>query len=176
MSDEAIVTALEATRDRVENAKRERAELDRVIAASQEEAQLLERLLAIRRRSERDAPFDDYTDGMVRSAIEEQRGGKHPAVDAVIRELERASRPLHISELMSLLRDRKVTVPGAGTQANLITHLRRDERVVRPSRGIYGLTVWGLQSMAPTPRKVRRRRLCDPRDRRRKGNKHDNRA
>ena len=40
---------------------------------------------------------------------------------------------------MRLLALRKVAIPGAGTQANLITYLRRDQRFVRPSRGMYAL-------------------------------------
>jgi hypothetical protein len=81
-----------------------------------------------------------------------------PAVQAVFEELTAAGRPLHISELMRLLHERKVPIPGSGMQANLITHLRRDDRLVRPSRGMYGLTAWGLQAMPATQRTRRKRR------------------
>jgi hypothetical protein len=61
---------------------------------------------------------------------------------------------------MRLLREAEVQIPGAGTQANLITHLRRDPRFVRPSRGMYGLSEWGLENMpTPTRRKRRRKRV-----------------
>jgi hypothetical protein len=156
MSEEAIDRALEITRARIARAERERAELDRVIATSREEERLLTRLLALRRGGR------IAGDGGVAEAPPEHssptgttREGKHPAVQAVIEELTAAGRPLHISELMRLLHDRKVHIPGSGTQANLITHLRRDERLIRPSRGMYGLAAWGLQAM-PVGRRTRR--------------------
>jgi hypothetical protein len=61
-----------------------------------------------------------------------------------------AHRPLHISELMRLLADQGVSLPGGGAQANFITYLRRDERFVRPARGMYALAEWD------SPRNLRR--------------------
>jgi len=78
---------------------------------------------------------------------------------AVIDELVVTGRPIHLSELMRLLDVRNIAIPGAGTQANLIAHLRRDPRLVRPSRGMYGLAAWGLENMAPTQRTVRKKRF-----------------
>lgn len=158
MSEEAINRALEAARSRVARAERERAELERVIALAREEQRLLERLLALRRGgAASDAPEGGGTETQRPEPRDGRGNGKNPVVQAVIEELDAASRPLHISELMRLLRDRKVAIPGSGTQANLISHLRRDARLVRPSRGMYGLAAWGLQSM-PAPRRARRRR------------------
>lgn len=158
MSEEAIERALEMTRARRVRAERERADLERVIAATREEEQLLSRLLALRRTGSAGA------DG---ASVEEARHvgspsaiageTRHPAVQAVVEELSTAGRPLHISELMRLLRDRKVSIPGSGAQANLITHLRRDDRLIRPSRGMYGLATWGLEAMPPGHR-VRRKK------------------
>lgn len=158
MSEEAINRALDIVRARIARAERERAELDRVIAAAREEERLLARLLALRRGGTTEG------DGGAVEAVPEHRSPsgttrevKHPAVQAVIQELTAAGRPLHISELMRLLHDQKVPIPGAGTQANLITHLRRDDRLIRPSRGMYGLAAWGLQAM-PVGRRTRRRK------------------
>lgn len=158
MSEEAINRALEAARSRVVHAERQRAELDRVIAAVREEQQLLERLLALRRGG----ALSDHVDGGLPPTQQLQThgahgDGRHPVARAVVEELEAAGRPLHISELMRVLRERGVAIPGSGTQANLITHLRRDAGLVRPSRGMYGLAAWGLQSM-PAPHRARRRR------------------
>jgi hypothetical protein len=61
--------------------------------------------------------------------------------------------------LVRLLCQRGIPIPGAGTQANLITHLRRDPRLVRPSRGMYGLSVWGLENMPTGLRQRRKKRL-----------------
>jgi hypothetical protein len=91
-------------------------------------------------------------------AVQTGDHGKHPAVEAVARELASAGRPVHISDLMRLLREAQVQIPGAGTQANLITHLRRDPRLVRPSRGMYGLAAWGLENMPMVAGRKRRRR------------------
>lgn len=158
MSEESIRKALDAVRTRVARSERELAELGRVIAAAREEERLLKRLLALRRG---EVP-GDMAEGKAAQAqhperLEARDDNKHPAVQAVLQELEVAGRPLHISELMRLLREAKVAIPGSGTQANLITHLRRDDRLVRPSRGMYGLAAWGLSSM-PAPRRARRRR------------------
>jgi hypothetical protein len=70
-------------------------------------------------------------------------------VQFVFEQLSKARRPLHISELVQVARTRGVPVPGAGKQANLISHLMRDDRFVRPSRGMYALRRWGT----PTTKK-----------------------
>ena len=157
MSEDAIEKALEAARSRVSRGERDRAELDRTIATAREEQRLLERLLALRREGV--ARYDEKPTELEHHNINSvaTSEGKPAALEAVIQELKTAGRPLHISELMRLLRDRNVAVPGSGAQANLITHLRRDERVVRPSRGMYGLAAWGLENM-PAPARKRRRR------------------
>ena len=161
MSEETISTALEAARTRISRAEQERAELDRVISAGKEEQRLLERLLALRRG------MSPASDGGCAVELGREVSSSAPpvqvgseAIEAVIRELSSADRPLHISELMRLLREKNVRIPGAGTQANLITHLRRDQRIVRPTRGMYGLSVWGLENMrAPKRRRRLRKRV-----------------
>jgi hypothetical protein len=158
MPEEAIERALEMIRARRLRAERERADLERVIAATREEEQLLSRLLALRRTGS--ASADGASAGEARQLVSPSATvgeTRHPVVQAVIEELSSAGRPVHISELMRLLRDRNVSIPGSGTQANLITHLRRDDRLIRPSRGMYGLAAWGLQAM-PASRRVRRKK------------------
>lgn len=160
LSIEAIVRALELVRARVTQAEYEKAALDKAIAGAREEERLLQRLLDVRRgvSEAKENPAFSGTDGRVPARVAVSTpGSKHPVVQAVVDELATAGRPLHISELMRLLRDRNVAIPGAGTQANLIAHLRRDRRLVRTSRGMYGLAAWGLESMEP-PRRVRKRR------------------
>jgi len=158
----SISKALEMARSRRERAERERAELDVVIAEAREEERLLLGLLALRRGELKSSmQATSSAEGGASNSTgtrKPQPDGPptQPAVQAVIAELTAAGRPLHISELMRLLHDRKIEIPGAGTQANLITHLRRDTRLVRPSRGMYGLVHWGLEDMPPTV--VRRRR------------------
>jgi|SRR5215467_531660 len=153
-SDDGIRAALDDVRSRIAEAEAQRAQLDRVIANGKEEERLLQRLLALRSgdelpSAEKPVSLLDQRDSSILSS-------GSVAVDAVVTELGSIGRPVHISELMRLLRERSVQIPGAGTQANLIAHLRRDARIVRPSRGMYGLSSWGLESMAAP--KFRRRR------------------
>jgi hypothetical protein len=158
MSDRAIEAALEAVRGRIAQAVRQREELDRRLAADREEEKLLVRLLALR-RGEGAASVEGEHEPAVTAVDPTTSETGHPAVNAVVEQLVAVGRPLHISELMRLLNGKKVPIPGAGTQANLITHLRRDARLVRPSRGMYGLAQWGLEAMPATQRRVRRRRI-----------------
>lgn len=162
--EQTISQALNEVRSRIAQAEHERAELDRTIAAAREEERLLLRIVALRQgkvsvdpnaslhQGDGDAPRPKKATDAAPS--------KQPAVQAVVHELATAGRPLHISDLMRLLREQRVVIPGAGSQANLITHLRRDPRLVRPSRGMYGLAAWGLENMSTkTQRKKRRRRV-----------------
>jgi len=158
LSEGSLEQAVESARARGSEVERQISELNRFLAAAKEEQRLLERLLALRRGERpREAEEDGSRAGVVQDTA--LGGGHHSVVDPVLAVLEEAGHPLHISEIMRLLQDRKVPLPGAGNQANVISYLRRDPRVARPSRGIYGLRSWGLQEM-PTrvPRKRRKRR------------------
>lgn len=157
MSEKAIESALEAVRQRISQAEREQLELQKRVAADREEEKLLARLLALRRGEPPMAATDASADAT--TALTPQGDSTNTAVRAVIEELVAAGRPLHISELMRLLGEKKVAIPGAGTQANLITHLRRDRRFVRPSRGMYALADWGIEAMPVSRRRTRRKRV-----------------
>jgi hypothetical protein len=154
ISDEAVAELLELVRGRIASLVREHDALERTIVAAREEERLWEQILAVRRGH----PLRSETAASRKVGSASPPSIGHPAVQAVVGELEAAGRPLHISDLMRLLRDNNVTIPGSGTQANLIAHLRRDKRVIRPSRGMYGLAVWGLENMPVTRRSRRRKR------------------
>jgi len=80
---------------------------------------------------------------------------------AVVEILANRGEPMHIGELMAAVQERGVAIPGSGQQANLIAHISRDERIVRPRRGFYGLREWGLDDAkraAPSKRRRARRR------------------
>ncbi len=165
MTETAITKALEEVRARISRVEQERAELERTITAAREEERLLQRLLALRRGHlpSEVAEQTAYQTGKAGTPKEIQLVQAvhkigHTVVEAVLHELASAGRPLHISDLMRLLHEARVEIPGAGTQANLITHLRRDPRLVRPSRGIYGLATWGLENMPTLARRKRRKR------------------
>lgn len=159
LSPTTLRSALEAARARVteltEAAKSVMAERD--VAAR--EVELLQELLAVREGNagaRMDGDAGRNTQGQESSSRSDRRTRPpNPAVSAAIEELERAGRPLHISELMRLLEGRGVEVPGSGKQANLIAHLTRSPRIERPSRGMYALADWGIRP--PLKRATRRR-------------------
>lgn len=77
---------------------------------------------------------------------------------AVIDILTERGEPTYIGDLMTALKKRSVEIPGSGQQANVIAHISRDERIVRPQRGFYGLREWGLTNARTTRGKSRRTR------------------
>jgi len=83
---------------------------------------------------------------------------KSVLLNAVVEILEARGEPMQIQDLMAAVRERQIPIPGKGAQANLIAHISRDPRVVRPRRGFYGLAAWGLKDTTPAPRASRRRR------------------
>lgn len=66
-------------------------------------------------------------------------------------------RPLHISELHRVFLERGFLIPGQGTDANLISHLRRSPEIVRIKRGFYALADPSDEPRRPE-RQVRNRR------------------
>jgi hypothetical protein len=156
MSEEVILKAIEVSRARVAQYEAQRAELAQFIDRARQEISLLSRLLELRI-----GRIDSTSTYSPMVAEELDASSLQPgtiAVAAVVQELKNANRPLHISELMRVLAERSVAIPGAGLQPNLIVHLSRDPRLMRTSRGMYGLTEWGLQSAVvekPNRRKKR---------------------
>lgn len=172
LSDTAIEEALEALRRRIADARRHINDLTRTIEVSRAEERLLEQLLALRRgpnSSDRQrvlAQVGALHDGAPTRVRPERSApsisppdAEKPLVQAVYAELAAAGRPLHISDLMRVLRDQGIEIPGAGAQANLITYLRRDTRLVRPSRGMYALAGWGLEDMQVVTPRMRKKRM-----------------
>lgn len=61
--------------------------------------------------------------------------------------LEARGQPMHIRDIRTALTERGVPIPGRGTDANLIVHLRRAPDVFdRRARGTYGLAGWKAAS------------------------------
>jgi hypothetical protein len=154
LPDDLLAHGLELARTRLELLDRQIKEMVSERESASREVQLLEELLTLR-QGEPDQPAP------AQSKIESSRdpAGRNASrvVGEVIAELEHARKPLHISELMHLLEERHVPLPGAGKQANVIALLTRDERIVRPSRGMYALASAGFQEKPKLKPAVRRR-------------------
>jgi len=173
---EELEAALTEVRIRVQDTEQKITELRRVNAAAEEEARLLERLIALRRDES-----DSGSSGRLKATAPKKKpvkGSSHKILPGtyvvgvtldtlspqaeVINEtlliLQEAEHPLPISEIMRLLAERRVRIPGAGTQANLISHLRRDGKIVRPSRGVYALADWGYEEMTYSKKPRRRKK------------------
>lgn len=74
--------------------------------------------------------------------------------DAIAGILREAAEPLHISKLRERFLATGRTIPGKGTDANLISYIVRDPRFVRVSKGTYALDAG---STRPRPRRPKQR-------------------
>lgn len=160
-----LIKQLDAVRERNELFEARLNQLQLALTAGRREEALLEDLLALRN--------GELKKGNVSVAerpesVSEQGRTPHPVVEATVDILKHAGRPIHISELMTTLTKEEVQIPGSGDQANLISHLRRDPRIARPARGLYGLREWGLEDLTTT-RKRRTRRRAGTKGKQRKG-------
>jgi len=156
LSREALVQAIASAQERAQSLKMKIAELERALTSTEQEEELLQRLLSLREGK----IGSEVTAGRLPQS-KKSADVRHPVVEQVLAILEKAGHPVHISELMRTLADAGAEIPGAGTQANLISHLRREPMIVRPSRGVYALAAWGFKEMAAKKGGARRRRRAD---------------
>lgn len=152
LSRELIKQVLEEVRGRISERQRELDELQDALKEDRAEEALLNSLYALKSGS-RDTLPSPAMDRPRRKAE------AHQVVEESVAILQEGGRPLHISELMAALGERGTPIPGSGKQANVISHITRDDRIVRPSRGMYGLVEWGLQDAIPARSKTNRRRV-----------------
>jgi hypothetical protein len=105
--------------------------------------ELVERLLSLESDSRVQSDPAHRKNGAIRHAAALGTGGNRTGseLQEVVREiLEEYGKPMHISDIRSALLDRGVPIPGKGTDANIIVHLRRAPDVFeRKNRGTYGL-------------------------------------
>jgi hypothetical protein len=81
--------------------------------------------------------------------------------DEAHRFLAEAARDYHYLDLATALMARGVEIPGKDPAKNLVAHIHRDPRFVRPKRGVYGLAEWypkGMKSVGVRRRNQSRRR------------------
>ncbi len=101
--------------------------------------ELVQRLLALEATSSR--RVETGANGTKPQAVAKpnQTNGNH--IKNAVREiLEERGQPMHIGDIRAALVQRGVPIPGKGTDANVIVHLRRaPDMFTRRKRGIYAL-------------------------------------
>jgi hypothetical protein len=158
LTEADLLQALDTNREQIEVLEARAEQLEQALVKARREQHLLESLLALRRGE--NLRTSEGTASAPRSAkgAKSKSSTSNGLADAAVSVLEGAARPMHIGELMSALVSEGVEIPGAGSQANLIAHLRREQRIARPSRGMYGLRVLGVEEYQPKKRTGRRKR------------------
>ena len=91
-----------------------------------------------------------------RPAIDGSRQGPTHFLDVAAELLGQSQDGVHYQDLLSMLNQNGINVPGRDPGANLIAHLSRDARFVRTGRGTYGLENRHAPVATPT-RRVRTR-------------------
>lgn len=66
--------------------------------------------------------------------------------------------PVHYIDLTKEILSKGILIPGKNPNANLLSHMNRDNRFVRTSPGTYGLKEWGLKAMQARKKKSRRKK------------------
>ncbi len=166
LNDGRLVEELDSVRQRNQILEARLEQLNQALLAGRREEALLEDLLNLR-RAESGPQSAKAMPVRMPTKVETKSEVSHPVVAESIDALNRAGRPMHIQELMTTLKSREVEIPGSGDQANLISYLRRDSRIVRPARGLYGLRAWGLEDIearakSPKPKRKRSVRRTAP--------------
>lgn len=82
--------------------------------------------------------------------------------DRIFEILRDAGQPLHVTEIRNQYVAKGFTVPGQGTESNLLVYIVRDSRFTRVSKGTYALTQAGVTTKTPPKPKTKRRRRRKP--------------
>jgi hypothetical protein len=83
--------------------------------------------------------------------------GEGSVPDALAVLLQEAGRPLHISQIKERFLNTGRTIPGRGTETNLISYMVRDGRFVRVAKGTYTFAPLGGTRRLQHRRRRRRR-------------------
>jgi hypothetical protein len=119
------------------------------------ELRLLRELLKMREG----ASSEPKPDGLLIGPNDKRAGAAAPTsiapqgvVEEVVSILAEAGEPLPIRIIFDRLRQKQVALPGQGRMVNVIAAITRADAIVRPARGVYALTGWGMtdgQNQAP---------------------------
>jgi hypothetical protein len=92
------------------------------------------------------------------SQIKDVASSKPNVSERVFEILRDAARPLHVTEIRNQYIAKGFTVPGQGTESNLLVYIVRDSRFTRVSKGTYALAALGVPTKIPAKPKTKRRR------------------
>jgi hypothetical protein len=106
--------------------------------------QLIQKLELVRRLIAVEATSTDSATNGIRAATNPQTTavvGSGNAIQSAVRDiLQTKGRPMHIAEIRAALVQKGIPIPGKGTDANVIVHLRRaPDLFTKRGRGMYGL-------------------------------------
>jgi hypothetical protein len=80
------------------------------------------------------------------------------SISELVRDLLNAhGDPMHISEIRQALISQGHSIPGRGTDANIIAHISRDDSIARVGKGTYALAAWGLPAIPRRKRRAKKR-------------------
>jgi hypothetical protein len=136
-------------RDRPDEIQRQIAPLSLEAGLIRTQLGLVDKLLQVTRGEE-------ATSGEV--VINNEHGNGRNVADTIARILAESASPLHISMIRQAYLREGNTIPGKGTESNLLAYVVRDQRFVRVAKGTYGLTEQGLHPQTPKRRRKRRKR------------------
>ena len=157
LDEKDLSAAADANRRRIDLLEVRMQQVEQEMVKAQKEQHLLESLLALRRGEAVDPALGSGVSHTGATYAPEASTHSSSVSDAAVAVLHETQRPMHIGELMAALQKSGVRIPGAGAQANLIAYLRRDDRIARPSRGMYGLKELGVEDYEPKRRNSRRK-------------------
>lgn len=155
----SYISALSAKRAEVlsaiERLRQDAAQLSAQLGLKENQLRNLDDLLAVENGRLPDSPQRDSTPKEKRSAS---------FTDQAAEILDQQGKPVHYRQLVTLLAERNIYIPGKDPGANLIAHITRDARFARVGRGMYGLAGW--PSVRSATRKPKRKSSTGKRVRR----------
>lgn len=163
ISNDSLRESIEGAQKRARKAADGVVEAESALAKAERELRLLIELAEMRGMQlpeDVDLPARKTWNGGGETSGTSRRStdGKENLLATVVDILSERGQPMQIRELMAAVQGRDVKIPGRGQQANLIAHISRDPRIVRPHRGYYGLAAWGLKGATSKSKAKRKRR------------------
>jgi hypothetical protein len=175
LGEDVLLRSIDALKAEVAASRAEMARLADDVRRGERELQLLRELARLRgltvegitESTETDQASSSLAAASHRADHDEGSNRRDPLIEAVVEILRGSGAPMHIQDLVGRVREAGVQIPGSGSSANLIGHIRGSAEIVRPVRGMYALREWGLEDRQSARQTRRRRRTTGLRKSRR---------